>query len=172
MKIEKLLIDINRSNFNMEKELQIKKYLPMETKKTIAQGILYECTNTESGVTKIDSVQRYMSYVKYMITMHTNLEYTHENYDALCSTMYGEKTLLNAIMDCFESDAKECSRILNLMSDDLSYNNSIEIKVGEFLYNLSNSLDAAVSQLQNKIDNIGFDVSNVDKLKEFLNTIQ
>lgn len=172
MKIEKLLIDINRSNFNMEKELQVKKYLPMETKKTIAQGIIYECTNNESGVMKIDSVQRYMSYVKYMITMHTNLEYTHENYDALCSTMYGDKTLLNAIMDCFESDAKECSRILNLMSDDLSYNNSIEIKVGEFLYNLNNSLNDLASKLQGKIDDIGFDASNVDKLKEFLNTIR
>jgi hypothetical protein len=86
--------------------------------------------------------------------------------------MYGEKTLLNAIMDCFEADAKECSRILNLMSDDISYNNSIEIKIGEFLYNLSNSLNTVTSQLQNKIDDIGFDVSNVDKLKEFLNTIR
>ena len=172
MKIEKLLIEINRSNFDMDKELQVKKYLPMETKKTIAQGILYECTNDESGVTKIDSVQRYMSYVKYMITTHTNLEYTDKNYDALCSTMYGDKTLLNAIMDCFESDAKECSRILNLMSDDVSYNNSIGVKVGEFLYNLSNSLNMATSKLQNKINDINFDSSNMYKLKEFLNNLQ
>ena len=172
MKIEKLLVEINRSNFDMDKELQVKKYLPIETKKTIAQGILYECTSNESGVTKIDSVQRYMSYVKYMITMHTNLEYTDKNYDMLCSTMYGDKILLNAIMDCFESDAKECSRILNLMSDDISYNNSIEIKIGEFLYKLNNSLNDVTSKLQSKMDNIGFDVEDVERIKTFVNSLQ
>lgn len=172
MKIEKLLVDINRTNFNMEQELQVKKYLPMETKKAIAQGIMYECTSNESGVTKIDSVQRYMSYVKYMITMHTNLEYTDQNYDVLCSTMYGDKTLLNAIMDCFESDAKECSRILNLMSDDVAYNNSLAVMIGEFLYNLKNTLSVATRQLQDKIDDINLDGLDVEQLNKFLNTIQ
>lgn len=172
MKIEKLLVDIKRANFDMEKELQVKKYLPMEVKKTIAQGIMYECTNNESGVTKIDSVQRYMSYVRYMITTHTNLEYTNEHYDVLCSTMYGDKTLLNAIMDCFESDAKECSRILNLMSDDMSYNNSIEMSIGKFLYSLNNSLNNITSQLQGKINDMGLDGVDINQLKNFLNTIK
>lgn len=171
MKIEKLLVDINRTNFDIEQELHVKKYLPMETKKVIAQGVMYECTNNENGVTKIDSIQRYMSYVKYMITMHTNLEYTDKDYDTLCSTMYEGKTLLNAIMDSFEADAKECLRILNLMSDDVSYNNSIEIKIGEFLYNLNNILNSATSQLQDKINDINIDPLSMDKLKQFLNNI-
>lgn len=172
MKIEKLLVDIKRSNFNMEQELQVKKYLPMETKKVIAQGIMYECTSNESGVIKIDSVQRYMSYVKYMITTHTNLEYTDQNYDVLCSTMYGDKTLLNAIMDCFEADAKECSRILNLMSDDVAYNNSLTMMVGEFLYNLKSVLSDATNQLQGKINGINLDGLDIDGLNKFLKTIQ
>ena len=172
MKINELLMNIHNKEFNLERGLQVKKYLPMETKKTIAQGIMYECTNNESGITKIDSVQRYMSYVKYMITMHTNLEYTNENYDVLCSTMYGDKTLLNAIMDCFEADAKECSRILNLMSDDVSYNNSIEVAIGKFLYNLNNSLSNVTNRLQDKINGIDLDGLDIDRLKKFLNTIQ
>ena len=172
MKVNELLMNIHNKEFNLERGLQVKKYLPMEAKKTIAQGIIYECTTEENGVTKIDSVQRYMSYVKYMITMHTNLEYADENYDALCSTTYGEKTLLNAIMDAFEADAKECSRILNLMCDDISYNNSIELTVGEFIYNLNGALNMFANQLHDKLESVSLGDLDISKLNEFLNTMK
>ena len=77
-----------------------------------------------------------MSYVRHMITTHTNLEYTDEDYDALCSAEYGETTLLNAIMDCFGDDAKECSRILNLVMDDYMQEMSVEYTVAQFLNEL------------------------------------
>ena len=73
MKVQELLANIKNKDFNLERGLQVKKYLPIELKKTIAQSIIYDCTDNESGATKVDSVQRYMSYVRYMITMHTNL---------------------------------------------------------------------------------------------------
>lgn len=112
MKVNELLMNIKNKDFKLERGLQVKTYLPIEVKKAVAQGIIYDCTSEENGVVKVDSVQRYMSYVRYMITSHTDLEYTDDNYDALCSTMYEDTTLLNAIMDCFDSDAKECLRIL------------------------------------------------------------
>ena len=77
MTVNELLMNIKNKEFSLERGLQVKKYLPMEVKKTIAQGIIYDCTNEADGVIKVDSVQRYLSYVKYMITMHTNLEYTY-----------------------------------------------------------------------------------------------
>ena len=73
MKVQELLMNIHNKEFNLERGLQVKKYLPMEAKKTIAQGIIYECTREENGIIFVDSVQRYMSYVKYMLNMHTNL---------------------------------------------------------------------------------------------------
>jgi hypothetical protein len=169
MRVQELLMNIHNKEFNLERGLQVKKYLPMELKKTIAQGIMYECTSEENGITKIDSVQRYMSYVKYMITTHTNLEYTDENYDALCSTMYGDSTLLNAITNCFDADAKECLRILNLMCDDLAYMNSIEVTVGEVIYNLNNILKSFINKMENKISDMNIDDVNLDQLSKFLN---
>lgn len=154
MKINELLMNIHNKEFNLERGLQIKKYIPMEAKKTIAQGIMYECITEEDGLTKIDSVQRYMSYVKYMITMHTNLEYTDENYDVLCSTVYGETTLLNAIMKHFEVDATECSRILNLMTDDYMQERSIENSVGQFLHRLNNYFSSISGALTDNINNL------------------
>lgn len=175
MKINELLMNIKNKEFNLERGLQVKKYLPMEVKKTIAQGIIYDCTNEEDGVIKVDSVQRYLSYVKYMITMHTNLEYTDEDYDALCSTQYGETCLLNAILDCFKDDAKECVRILNFMMDDYLRDFSMESSVARFLNNLSNTISDLSEKINSKFKDI--DVNSMipegldtDKLNDFLNT--
>lgn len=152
MKVQELLANIKNKDFNLERGLQVKKYLPIEVKKTIAQSIIYDCTNDEFGVSKMDSVQRYMSYVRHMIITHTNLEYTDADYDALCSNKYGEMTLLNAIMECFGEDAKECTRILNLVTDDVIYENSIEFSVGRLLNNVDNSLASLTEGLTKKIE--------------------
>jgi hypothetical protein len=159
MKVQELLINIKNKEFKLERGLEVKKYLPIEAKKTIAKGIIYDCTDDSEGVIKVDSVQRYMSYVRYMITTHTNLEYTDENYDALCSTEYGDTNLLNSIMDCFGDDAKECTRILNLMTDDLIYENSIEFTIGKFLNNINSSLGTLIGGFADKVNS--FDLNNI-----------
>jgi hypothetical protein len=142
MKMHQLLMNIKLKTFDMGRELHVKKYLPIKEKQMIAQLIINECTEEINGVIKLDSMKQYLSYVKYMIKFHTNLEYTEDDYDTLCSTEYMESNLLNAIMSCFGSDAEECSRILNLMLDDYMRDNSIECSVGRFLGGLSNAIDS------------------------------
>ena len=169
MKINELLMNIHNKEFNLERGLQVKKYLPMETKKTIAQGIIYECTTNEDGFIKVDSVQQYLSYIKFMIKHHTNLEYTYEDYDVLCSTEYNGDTLLNAIMNCFEADAKECTRIMKLATEDYLQNNSLAAQVGSIVQSVNNLL----TTIESKINE--FDASSVipegldvNKLNTFL----
>ena len=148
MKINELLMSIHNKEFDLEKRLEVKKYLPIEVKKTIAQSIIYDCTDNDQGAIRVDSVQRYMSYVKHMIVTHTNLEYTDENYDALCSTEYKDTNLLNAIMDCFGEDAKECTRILNLMMDDFMQEMTVEFAVARFLNGLNETIGGFADKLQ------------------------
>lgn len=174
MKVNELLMGIHNKEFDLERRLQVKKYLPIEVKKTIAQSIIFECTDEENGVIKVDSVQRYLSYVRYMIIMHTNLEYTDEDYDTICSNVYGETTLLNAIMKCFDEDAKECSRILNLVTDDYVQEHSIENAVYKFLHNLNESIGNVANILTDKVNSV--DIKNIipedydpDTLNKFLN---
>jgi hypothetical protein len=174
MKVQELLMNIRNKDFNLESGLQVKKYLPMEVKRTIAQGIIYECANDDDGVIKIDSVQRYLSYVKYMITMHTNLEYTDDDYDALCSVEYRNTNLLNAIMACFGEDANECSRILNLVTDDYMRDVSIEFTIAKFLNNLNSLIGGFADKINQKIDGVNIEdmiPGDVDmkQLSEFLN---
>ena len=175
MKINEMLMNIHNKEFNLERNLQVKKYLPIEVKKTIAQGIIYDSTDNSEGFIKVDSVERYMSYIKYMITMHTNLEYTNEDYDKLCSTEYNGDALLNVIMSYFDADAKECLRILNLMCDDYIYENSIECSVSKLVYNLNGMLSRLSQSINDKVNSI--DLSNIlkdidiNKITDFLNTI-
>lgn len=175
MTVKELLMNIHNKDFNLERELQIKKYLPIEVKKTIAQGIIYDCTSEEDGVVKVDSVQRYLSYVKYMITMHTNLEYTDEDYDVLCSTEYGDGTLLNSIVKTFESDANECNRILGLMMDDYLENNAAENQIVTGINKFLNGLMSIAQSLEEKFGSIDInkmlpDDFDINKLNDFLNT--
>lgn len=168
MKVKELVAGIENKDFNLEKELQVKTYLPIELKKTIAQSIIYDCTESDNGVIKVDSIQRYMSYVKYMITSHTNLEYTDEDYDTLCSL-----GLLDIIMDCFEADAKECSRILNLMTDDYMQEMSIDFAVAKFLNNLTGNLNNITENIVQKtnetnLNDIVPDSIDMNKLGDFL----
>lgn len=178
MKVQELLASMRRSNFNMEKELQVTKYLPMDVKQTIARGIIYECTNSDDGAIKVDSVQQYLSYVKYMIKYHTNLEYEDTDYDVLCSSVYkdaegNECGVLGAIMDCFGEDAKECSRIMGMMMDDYLQENSMEFAVAKLLNKLSGMLAGFADKMNEKIGDIDLasmipDGVDMDKLSGFL----
>lgn len=170
MKIFELIENMSREDFDMATELQVKKYLPIEEKKLIAQGIMYECIEEVDGALKVDSVQRYLSYVKYMILRHTNLEYTHADYDALC-----EHGLLDKIIECFGEDAAECSRILNLMMDDRMREMSIEFTVAKFLGNLAGELGGLSEKFSQKIENMDFGSVipkgvDANRLVNFLNT--
>ena len=176
MKVNELLMGIHNKEFNLERALQVKKYLPIETKKTIAQGVIYDSTDNSEGFIKVDSVERYMSYVKYMITMHTNLEYTNDDYDKLCSTTYEGDALLNIIMSYFDADAKECLRILNLMCDDYVYENSIECSVSKLVYGINGIISGLSNSIKDNVDSINLQdvLKDVDmsKLTDFLNIIE
>jgi hypothetical protein len=170
MKINEFVEKVNNQNFDIMNELQVKKYLPIAEKQLIAKGIIYECTERVGGAIKLNSVQQYLSYVKYMILRHTNLEYTQDDYDTLCSA-----GLLDTIMGCFGEDANECSRILNLMIDDYMQESTIEFAVTKFFDNVNNIVVDFANKLDKQIENM--DLSSVipkdmdaDKLANFLNT--
>lgn len=170
MKVQELLENIKKENFNLAEALQVKKYLPIDVKRTIAQGIIFECVGEEFGVIKVDSVQKYMAYVRYMITTHTNLEYIDDDYDVVCSTECADGTLLDAIFDCFGRDADEFEMILDIMIEDYMQDFSIESTIARFV----NEFGATIKGFADKINGLdiekfipkGFDVN---KLNSFLN---
>ena len=171
MKVKELLESIqNDNNFNLVEALNVKKYLPIEVKKTVAQGIIYECVSEEFGAVKIDYVQKYMAYVRLMITTHTDLEYDDGDYDYLCSVEYKDGNLLDEIFNCFERDAEECEMILDLMLEDTMQNFSIEYTAARFVNEISTTIKAVADKIENlKADGAVPDGLDVEKLNSFLN---
>lgn len=174
MTVQELLMNIHNKEFKLESGLQVRKYLPIEVKKTIAESIIYDCTDNSIGIVKVDSLKRYMSYVKHMIVTHTNLEYTDADYDKLCSTEYDGTTLLNAIIECFGEDAKECSRILELVMGDYMQESTIDFTMAKLLNDVASAVRKIAVKVAQKIE--GVDLKSVipesvdmNKLGEFLN---
>lgn len=170
MKLQELLVSIKEDNYNIEEALNVKKYLPIDVKKAIAQGIIFECASEEFGAIKIDYVQKYIAYVRHMITTHTDLEYTDEDYDTICSAEYKDGTLLDAIFECFERDAEEFEMILDLVLEDYMQNFSVEYTIARFV----NEFGATIKGFADKVN--GLDVEkiipkdlDVQKLNGFLN---
>ena len=169
MKVQELLENINNGNFDMAKALEVNAYLPIKQKQALAHLIINECTEVVDGVIKLDSMKQYLSYIRYMIKFHTNLEYTDDDYDVLCSTECEDTTLLNVIMSYFGADAEECSRILNLMLDDYMRENSIEVSIGRFMNSLTNTVDRVSEKIGNfDINQVIPEGIDVDKFNGFL----
>ena len=155
MKVKELLENIKQDNFNLADALQVNKYLPIDVKRTIAQSIIFECVSDDLGAIKVDSVQKYMAYVRHMVTTHTCLEYDDADYDALCSAEYDGGSLLDAIFKCFERDADECEMILDFMLDDYMHELSIESSIAK----IANNICELANKIADKID--GVDLENL-----------
>lgn len=174
MKVQEFVNSLKNKDFKAENALNVKKYLPIEVKKEIAKSVIFDCIENNNGIIHVDSVQRYLSYIRNMIIFHTELKYTDEDYDILCSTEYNGTTLLNYVLDLFNEDAQECSRILNLMTDDYMQDYSLDNTISSFVYGLNDKLDNVMSIIKDKINEL--DTNNiipsdldVDQIKKILN---
>lgn len=168
MKVNELIEKMNESGFDITDAIEVNTYLPIQLKKAIAQEIVYESTTEEDGVIKVDSFERYMSYVRHMIREHTNLDYADEDYDTLCSTAYGEYSLLDAIMSLFGEDAKECSRILDMVTGDKMQDATLESIIAKALYDLNDKVGNLSGLFSDKMQDMIPDNMDMNKLNEFL----
>ena len=169
MKVNELIEKMNEDGFELDKVIEVNAYIPIQVKRAIAQEIVYESTFEDEGVLKIDSFERYMSFVRHMIREHTNLDYTDEDYDTLCSTVYEDCSLLDAIMSLFGADAKECSRILDMVTGDKMQDATLESVIAKALYNLEIKMGSVLKMITDKTAEAMPENIDMDKLSEFLN---
>lgn len=151
------------------KKLIKTRYIPVLEKRQLAELVYSSSTEIENGVVKVDSLSKYLIFTLLMITRYTELEFSVDEkgaateeaireYDALC-----ENGLLNPIIAEFQEDYARANEIMNyVFQDNLAVNNTVEAVVGKTANYLLSIVDGFANILADKIDEMNFDLSNID----------
>lgn len=151
------------------KKLIKTRYIPVLEKRQLAELVYSSSTEIENGVVKVDSLSKYLIFTLLMLTKYTDLEFSVDEkgaateeaireYDALC-----ENGLLNPIIAEFQEDYARANEVMNyVFQDNLSVNNTVEAVVGKAADNLLDIVNGFANILADKIDEMNFDLSNID----------
>ena len=156
----------------LKKELGVKEYLSIKTKKELVENIVNECILYDDGVFKFDDIEKYMVFTMKTIAAYTNLELSddmEEDYDVLC-----EAKLLTPVIDTFKAEYDEVNILLQMKCDYILSGNTIEAQLGRFLDGLSEKIDGVLSTLSDKLgnfdlSNLPIDMDSIQKLMSFMN---
>ena len=169
----------NAVNDYLKKTLEVKDYVPLVEKQSIAQVTLETCSHIKDGVISIDSIKKYIIFTITVLSTYTNLEFDGDeigidNYDILCSYKVDDNTLLDTIIKTFEVEYVRCNDILNMMTADLMAENNIEKQVGKFLSNISEKINGFGDLLIEKISDFDIDLDqlDIDKLANIISKIK
>jgi hypothetical protein len=156
----------------LKKELEVKEYLSIKTKKELVQDIVNECILYDDGVFKFDDIEKYIVFTMRTIAAYTNLELSgdiEDDYDVLC-----EAKLLEQIINTFKKEYDDVNVLLQMKCDYALSGNYIESQLGRFLDGVSHKLDDVLQSLSDKMGNLDmsnlpFDVDSIQKLMSFIN---
>lgn len=149
----------------INKELGVVDYVPFADKRELCKNVLDACCTKDGGLVKVDSVTRYILFTIAVISKYTSLEFNaDEDYDSLDEyDMLCESRLLNPILELIGDEYATCNNMLNMMMDDvIANNNTIEAVLGHALDKVSGSLDGLISTFANKVEDMEFDLSQLD----------
>lgn len=145
------------------------RYIPVLKKRQLAELVYSTSIEIENGIVKVDSLSKYLIFTLLMLTKYTELEFSVDEkgaateeaireYDALC-----ENGLLNPIIAEFQEDYARANEIMNyVFQDNLAVNNTVEAVVGKAATTLLNIVDDFANTLSNKVDEMNFDLENLD----------
>lgn len=142
MKVTELLMNIKNKEFELVKELEVKKYIPVIDKKKFVMDIIAECTDDVDNFIAVDRFKMNIYFDMRILATYTNLEIATDfdemvvQYDALC-----ENGVLNEIIKLFENDYSAMYAVLEDELDELLVQNSIDAQVVRIANKVNDMLD-------------------------------
>lgn len=176
MKINELIEMSKKANANVNMSKYIKtKYLPFKEKRTLVDTVINRCIMIEDGMVVIDEFDKYIAFTVEIINAYTTLEFDEDfdvamqEYDMLC-----EANLLNKIIEAFEGEYNTVLNMLNIKTEEVLKQNTIEYQVIKFLNGLNDKLDAIMPMLEESASswnfgNLGIEESDIQSLMKFIN---
>lgn len=165
-----------KSTAALTKMLEIKPYIPVMRKRTLAEIIFNAVTSVENNIIVVDSLNKYICFTMLMITEYTNLEFTVdenglstpealEEYDELCAN-----NLINPILACFADDYARSNEVLNyVFQDRLAAVNSSSAVLGRAVDYVVEIIENLSGVFEKKINNMNDSLAEFDP--EMLNQI-
>lgn len=129
-------------NFELMKELRIKKYVPVVKKKSFVMDVIAACTDDIDDFITVDRFNMDIYFDMNMIKAYTNLEIASdldemiEQYDILC-----EHGLLNEIIELFDNEYVATCSILEGQLEELLIQNSMEVQIVKVTNKINKVID-------------------------------
>ena len=177
-KVQNTKVNPNAVSEYLQKELEIKSYVPFRDKRKIAEMIVAQNIAEKDGIKKYDSINAYIGLVVATISTHTNLEFSADpvaDYDLLA-----ESGLLPKIISEFQQDYNECDVILKMALAMELEDNNVNVLVGHFLDGILKRFESVSEVLNEKFkdfdlkDVLGADFNHEDlaKLSGLINKLK
>lgn len=173
MKVQELLANIHNKNFNLEKSLQVKKYLPVMNKKKFVMDVIAACTDDIDDFITVDRFKMNIYFDMCILGAYTNLEIASDfdervmQYDELCEYGY-----LTDIIYIFQDDYDITHTILENELEELLIQNSIDAQVVKIANKINSILDMITDKLNdidfNSILPEGMDINELVKMIDML----
>lgn len=146
MKINELVESIKNKDFEIEKALEVKKYIPVMEKKAFAMDVIATCTDDIDDFISVDRFYMDIYFDMNMIKTYTNVEVASdfdemiEQYDLLC-----EHGLMNKLINLFEDEYLAVHSILKGQLKELLVQNSMEAQIVK----VTNKINKVIDMLGN-----------------------
>jgi hypothetical protein len=145
----------------VQKQLEVKKYIPIKEKKELVDKIIYHSAYFEDGILKINAIDCYMYFTMFTIDAYTNLEIDNvEN----CFDALSESGLMPAVIAALGQEYSDVNTFLNMKRDEMLADNSIENQVGKFLDKISREVDGVKGAITDAIGGLNINKEDVIKL--------
>lgn len=146
---------------SVKKQLEIKKYLPIQEKKDLVDRIIEKCIYFENNTFRIDAIDSYIYFTMFTIDTYTNLEIDNveECFDAL-----SESGLMPVVIAALGQEYQDVQTFLNMKRDEILENNSLEMQLGKFFENVLDQVSDLSDTVIKTIDGLNIDKKSVAKL--------
>lgn len=145
----------------VQKQLEIKKYLPINEKKELIDKIIYQSAYYQDGMLKIGAIDCYIYFTMFTIDAYTNLEI--DNVEA-CYDMLSEAGMTEVLIAAIGHEYSDVNVLLNLKKDELLSDNSIDAQFSKFFNDISSSVNDVKDTIDGAIKNLNIDKESAIKL--------
>ena len=145
----------------VQKQLEVKKYIPINKKKELVDEIISKCIYFENNTFRIDSIDCYMYFTMLTIDAYTNIEIDDvEN----CFDILSETALISVVVEALGQEYNDVHTFLNMKCDEILGNNSLEVQIGKFLEDVLDKVENFSDTFIDSLNNLNINKDSITDL--------